>query len=121
VKKSSANPRAAEKLGKLRSICLELPEAEESDRGGLPSFQVAGREFAVVKEKGGRLVASVLLAREGETRREAEWVSISLGGKVDWVEVRDLVMMGYCGVAPRRMLQALDRATALTPPPGGSR
>jgi predicted DNA-binding protein (MmcQ/YjbR family) len=36
------------------------------------------------------------------------WVSLSIDGKTDWEDVRDLVREAYCQVALKRMLKALN-------------
>ena len=108
-------------LGKLREICLALPEARETTKWGHPTFEAGKKMFAVVdryddrvciafrappervKEylEDGRFFAAPYAARHG-------WVCLKADGPLDWREVEGLVRDSYRQVALKRMLAALN-------------
>ncbi len=108
-------------LKKLRAVCLALPEANEVETWGNPTFRAGKAAFAVLDEYGGALCLAApvgpdrqeeLLAhpRYFETPYAARhgWVSLRLDAGTDWDEVKNLAVEGYRRVALKRMLKALD-------------
>lgn len=105
---------------KLRKFCLPLPEVRETKTFGHPTFQAGKKTFAVVEEYHGTLTICFKATR-AEQRRLCKharffvapyvgkhgWTSLKVGGKVDWAEVEQLVMLSYRQVALKRMLAAL--------------
>jgi hypothetical protein len=116
-------------LEKVRQAALELPESEERVSHGQPTFFVAGKQFAQVRENhhgDGRSVVCVrtsgldeqamLIESDPETYSKpaylhhAGWVSINLAAPdVDWDHVADRIAASWELAAPRRLLEAGGR------------
>jgi len=110
-----------ERLDRLRSICLALPEATEKITWGDPTWRVRDRIFAMQKgnHEGGRpslwLKAApgdreTLLALDPETLfvppyvGHKGWIGVYLDGRrVDWALVARLVRESYRAIAPKRL------------------
>ena len=107
---------------RIRAICLALPEVKEVEAWGHPTFRAPKKMFAAFgAEKNGD--ASLGL-KVGFPRQEAllldprfiptpyaahqGWVSLKLQSKMDWEEVRGLVLESYRQVALKRLLDLLD-------------
>jgi predicted DNA-binding protein (MmcQ/YjbR family) len=117
-------------LGRVREICLSLPEAEERVSHGRPTFRVS-KQFAVYgggeKSPDGHLrhdAALLFIADPSEVVAlddderffvpayygPSGWRAIDLDrAGVDWDEVAELVDASYRRVANKRQLTALDR------------
>jgi predicted DNA-binding protein (MmcQ/YjbR family) len=108
-------------LTKLRTICLAFPETNEIETWGHPTFRAGKAAFAVLDEYGGKLslAARVGLARQEELVADSRyfetpysarhgWVSLFIEAKIDWDEVKNLMLESYRQVASKRMLKALD-------------
>jgi predicted DNA-binding protein (MmcQ/YjbR family) len=108
-------------LKRLRKLCLELPETSEVMAWGHPNFRAGKKTFAVLEEHKGELSLAVKVTLEEQQELLEEprfyltpyvgpkgWISLRLGGKVDWKEVERLVLQSYRMSALARMLQALD-------------
>ncbi len=110
--------------GRLRRICLALPEAEEVEAWGDPTWRVRKKIFAMEKRGDGHL--SVWLkapagAQDVLTAADPArffvppyvgprgWIGIRLDDRPDWTEVEALVAQSYRLIAPRRLAAALDR------------
>lgn len=99
---------------RVRDLCLDLPEVVEGATRELPGFCVAKQSFAEMEKRSGKLVL-FLRVGEGEAPlpkapdREG-WAAVPLDKNTDWREVRELVLLSYCVVAPTKMLRALDSA-----------
>ena len=116
-------------LQKVRAAALELPETTEKLSHGQPTFFVAGKQFAQVRENhhgDGKTVVCVktsgldeqamLIESDPETYSKpaylhpAGWVSINLAGdQVDWDHVADRIAASWELAAPRRLLEAGGR------------
>ena len=116
-------------LQKVRAAALELPETAEKLSHGQPTFFVAGKQFAQVRENhhgDGKTVVCVktsgldeqamLIESDPETYSKpaylhhAGWVSINLAGdQVDWDHVADRIAASWELAAPRRLLEAGGR------------
>lgn len=113
-------------LDRLREIIEALPETHEKLSHGSPTWWGAKKTFATYHDGGyddGKR-AVWIKAPEGaqEALIEADpdkfyrpkylgpsgWVAMRLEGKVDWAEVRFLLVQGYRLVAPKRALAQLD-------------
>jgi predicted DNA-binding protein (MmcQ/YjbR family) len=108
-------------LKKLRTICLALPEANEIETWGHPTFRAGKAAFAVLDEYGG---APSLALRVGLDRQEElladdrffetpysarhGWVSLQLDARTDWKEVEGLAIGAFRTVALKRMIKSLD-------------
>jgi predicted DNA-binding protein (MmcQ/YjbR family) len=113
-------------LERVRTICLALPDTEESLSFGKPHFKVAGKIFAGCEEedegdgpttmlgfKLGKPAAAALIAADPRCAPAAYvgkhgWVSMRLEGRVDWDAVRQLVETSYRLIAPRAAVALLD-------------
>ena len=114
-------------LAKVRAAALELPETEERLSHGQPTFFVAGKQFAQVRDNhhgDGKTVVCVrvssldeqamLLEADPDTYSKPAymptWLSINLaGGRVDWGHVADRIAASWELAAPRRLLEAGGR------------
>lgn len=114
----------AKTLARLRRICLALPEAEEIETWGHPTFRVRnkifvgcgadedGRPQMTCKAPPGEQQALVA----GDPERffvpayvgSKGWVGVYLEGAVDWVEVTELVEESYRLTAPKRLVARLE-------------
>ncbi|MDP9387799.1 MAG: MmcQ/YjbR family DNA-binding protein [Actinomycetota bacterium] len=123
-----ANPSSlpATRLGRLRQLCLALPEATEKEAWGDPTWRVRDRIFAMQKGnfEGGRPsvwlkaaegVQGVLVGSDPERFfvppyvGHKGWVGAHLdGARVDWEELADLIEDSYRLVAPKRLVARLD-------------
>lgn len=116
-----------ETLGRLRAICLALPEATEKlTWGEHPTFRVRDKIFAlhVDDHHGDGRVAVWCKAAPGvqgmlvgaDPARffvppyvgHHGWVGVRLDGAVDWEELTDLVAESYRRTAPKRLAAGLD-------------
>jgi hypothetical protein len=116
-------------LDKVRQAALDLPETEEKLSHGQPTFFVAGKQFAQVRDNhhgDGKTVVCVktssldeqamLLEQDPDTyskpayTHQAGWISINLAGEtVDWDHVADRIAFSWELAAPRRLLEAGGR------------
>ncbi len=115
-------------LDKVREIIAALPETHEKLSHGSPTWWGGKKTFACFHSGGydeGR-EAVWIKAPPGaqEDLIDADparfyrpkylgpsgWVAMRLVGKVDWGEVRFLLLQGYRMVAPKRALALLDDA-----------
>lgn len=122
-------------LDQLRDICLELPEAVESEAFGAPTFQIRTKNFAMThRDRGDRpsvwvkgapghqemLVAALpdryfrppYMGKNG-------WIGCWLDDTAmpDWDEIEDLVIESYQLIAPKRLagqIDSVDRHSAGT-------
>jgi hypothetical protein len=114
----------AKVLGRLRRICLALPEAEEIETWGHPTFRVRKKIFVGCgADEDGRVQMSCK-APPGEQNAlvasdpkrffvpayvgNRGWVGVHLDGAVDWAEIAELVEESYRMTAPKRLAALLD-------------
>lgn len=107
-------------FGRVRSLCLALPEAEERPFGDhtAPAFRVRDKFFVMTSEDGGSLtlkaprgVQSALVASDAarffvpKYVGHIGWVGIHLDLEEppDWDELSEMIAESYCLVAPRRL------------------
>ncbi len=110
----------------VRKAALSLPEAEERETWGTPTFRVRNKIFVMFSE-GGREAwvksthdeQRALIAMEPETFfappyvGPSGWVGIKIA-KVDPAEMRELVAEAWRLRAPVRLVKAFDEAQAAT-------
>ncbi|MBL4684394.1 MAG: MmcQ/YjbR family DNA-binding protein [Nannocystaceae bacterium] len=117
---------AREPLDRLRTIIESLPETSEKLSHGAPTWWGGKKTFACYHSGGydeGRRAVWIKAhdgAQEALISADAKrfyrpkylgpsgWVGMRLEGKVDWEEVRTLLVDGYRMVAPKRALKVLD-------------
>ncbi|HEV2810117.1 MAG TPA: MmcQ/YjbR family DNA-binding protein [Acidimicrobiales bacterium] len=108
-------------------MCLALPEAQEKETWGDPTWRVRDRIFAMQKGNlpGGRpsVWFKALDGAQGPLVGTAPdrffvppyvghkgWVGVYMDGRrVDWDELADLIEESYRLIAPKRLVAALDR------------
>jgi hypothetical protein len=105
----------------LRSLALALPEAEEHDHFGRPSFRVRGRIFATVHADGRgvnlklpRDEHEALVGSRPDVFGTVTWgqlirTSVVLA-EVEPGELAELVEEAWRAVAPKRVVAAFDAA-----------
>ena len=119
---------ARDPLTALRKICLALPEATERLSHGEPTWFVRGKKvfvsyadhhhddrvaFTCAAPPG---VQQTLVASDSERFFVPPyvggrgWLGVYLDVPVDWDEVADLVEDAYRMIAPKKLVDLLDRA-----------
>jgi predicted DNA-binding protein (MmcQ/YjbR family) len=120
VKRSAEDSR----LTRLTEVALALPEATRQIYGSHAQFQVRKKTFAYFLDNhhGDGIVAITCKVLFGENKALAEaqprrfylpayiaskgWVALRLDvGKIDWDEVRELLLGSYTLIAPRRLAE----------------
>lgn len=126
----------ADIVGELRAICLELPEAYEEEAWTGTRWSVRKKNFAHVvaiddgwppvyaRAAGTDGPALVLTFRSSGDELDVltdagppffrpSWapniVGMLLAAPVDWGEISELVTESYCLLAPRKLVDRLDR------------
>ncbi len=117
---------AAQPLDRLREIIGALPETSEKLSHGSPTWWGGKKTFACFHsgsyDDGRRAVwikappgaQEALISADPERFYRPKyfgpsgWVGMRLEGKVDWAEVRTLLLDGYRMVAPKRALKLLS-------------
>jgi hypothetical protein len=108
----------------IRRMALALPEAEERETWGTPTFRVRNKIFAMFSE-GGREVwvksthdeQRALVAMEPDTYfvppyvGPSGWVGVVISG-ADRGEMRELVIEAWRLTAPKRLVAAFDEEEA---------
>jgi predicted DNA-binding protein (MmcQ/YjbR family) len=107
-------------LGRLRRICLKLPETKETVKWGHPTFEAGKKIFAVLdKYQGHTCIAFRVPADQASTLLQDDrffeapyaggrgWICLRADGKLDWREISELLRESYRQVALKRMLAAL--------------
>ena len=105
-------------LGRLRGICLALPETVEKETWAAPTFRVRDKIFAMVHAWDGRTGvwckappgAQTILVMAAPERffrppylGHKGWIGFWLDGAPDWDEVTDLIGRSYRMTAPKRL------------------
>ena len=119
-KRGSGSP-----LGRLRAICLALPETSEKEAWGAPTFRVRDKMFGMYVDDhhGDGRIALWCKAPEGIQAMLVEaaperffvppyvghkgWIGVRLDRAVDWDEIADLVADSYRMTAPARLRNAV--------------
>ena len=116
-------------LGRIRELCLSLPETSERPSHGAPTFFILGKKtFLTVHDDhhGDGRLAIWCAAPEGLqsmlVQADAErffvppyvghrgWLGVRLDRGLDWDEIAGIVEDAYLTVAPRRLIEAVDLA-----------
>ena len=108
-------------LGRLRRICLALPEAEERETWETPTFRIRDKIFAMVATHDGAPAVwckapqgaqAILIGADAERFFRPPyvghkgWIGVRLNAAVDWDEVFELVQRSYQMTAPKRLQQS---------------
>ena len=115
-------------LARVRAIALLLPDAEERESHGQPTFFVAGKQFAQVRDDHHGDGLTVVCVRTSGTDEQAMlieaapatysrpaylgtsgWVGVNLAGEADWPLVEDRIARSWELAAPQRLLEAGGR------------
>ena len=115
----------------LRRVALSLPEAEECETWGHPTFRVRDKMFATLSDDGRQAGVkttkqeqSALIAADPETFGipgyvgRHGWVSVQLA-TADPAELRELLVEAWRQTAPKRLVAAYDAAEPATHPGAG--
>ena len=91
-------------LERLRGICLALPETDEVRTWGHPTFRARKKAFAVLEEYKGELSLAFQVDKRHQDLFLKDlrfyhtpyigrhgWVSLRVGRRVNWIEVKHLV------------------------------
>ena len=118
----NSNPTDDALIGRLRELCLALPETTETNSWNHPNFRAGKRTFVTFERIGGQSsfafrlpetnVAALLEGKEffAPPYGRGQWVSLRAEGTISWSVVEELVVRAYRTVALRRMITALDAA-----------
>lgn len=123
---TSRTTDASPALSRIREIALLLPEVEERDSQGRPTFFVADSQFAHVREpdqgscvvcvrtSGADEQAMLIDAAPATYAMPADpeatgWVDLTVDGDPDWALIEDRIAHSWELAAPRRLLEAGGR------------
>ena len=113
--------------GRLRAICLALPEATEKQAWGDPTFRVRDRIFAMEKRGDGRVSvwckappgSQTVLVGADPARffvppyvGHKGWVGMRLDRRPNWDEVAIVVTRSYALIAPKKLAEQLAPSPA---------
>jgi YjbR len=117
----------AEVLAAVRSICLGLPETIENASWAGTQWRIRQRTFAhVLAVDFADGPVTVVTFRSSQPELDAlrstghpffqpAWgtgaVGMVLEPGVDWIDVAELLTESYCVLAPRRLVELIDRPT----------
>jgi predicted DNA-binding protein (MmcQ/YjbR family) len=117
------DPGGEKMLDRVRSICLELPEATEGGGVGNPSWRVRDKIFAMRHDSHAGRWAIWCKAPPGAQRTLVEsdpnryfvppyvgvhgWIGIALDADHDWDFVAELIDQSYRMTAPKRLVAKL--------------
>lgn len=108
--------------GRLRALCLALPEASEKTTWGHPTYRVRDRIFALEVDRDRGLAvwlkappgSQAVLVGADPARFHVPpyvgpkgWVGVTLDAGLDWAELGHLVRRSYRLVAPKRLAARL--------------
>lgn len=114
-------------LGRLRELCLALPETSERPSHGAPSFFVRGKACFLMlfdDHHGDGRFAIWCAAPAGDQQLLVDadpekffvppyvghrgWLGVRLERDLDWDELRGIVEDAFCTVAPKRLVERLS-------------
>jgi hypothetical protein len=106
----------------VRKLALALPQAEERETWGTPTFRVRNKIFAMFAEEGREVWVKsthdeqrALVGMDGDTFFQPPYVGPSgwVGVRfrtVDRAEMEELLIEGWRLTAPKRLVQSFDEA-----------
>ncbi len=108
---------------RLRRLCLELPEAQEVEAWGDPTYRVRNKIFAMEKGAGTEVwMKGAPGAQEALVGSDPDcffvppyvghkgWIGARLTKAIDWEEMAELIEESYRLIAPKRLVAQLDEA-----------
>ena len=110
--------------GRLRAICMGLPEAAEKQAWGDPTWRVRDRIFAMEKRGDGRVSVwckaapgsqQVLVGADPATFfvppyvGSKGWIGMRLDANPDWGEVAVVVRRSYRLIAPKKLAALVEK------------
>ena len=118
----------ADLAGRLRAICLALPEVTERPSHGAPTWFVRGKSAFVTLWADGHhdhqfphLWCAAPPGAQAELTASAPdqffqppyvggrgWIGVRLDGDIDWAEIAELCQDAYRVIAPARLAAFLD-------------
>ena len=128
AKKKPNAKRAPDALGRLRQICLALPEAHEVEAWGEPTFRVRNKLFAMHSSAGthhgrgrpGVWIASTHVSQDMVLRARPDryfsppyvgpsgWIGAWLDKSPLWSEITELLRDAYRLKAPKKLADTLE-------------
>jgi len=126
--KKSGGKSADDALGRLRQICLALPEAHEVEAWGAPTFRVRNKLFAMYSSAGthhgggrpGVWIASTHISQDMVLRARPDryfsppyvgpsgWIGAWLDKNPLWGEITELLRDAYRLKAPKKLADTLE-------------
>jgi len=126
--KKSESKRAPNALGRLRQICLALPEAHEVEAWGEPTFRVRNKLFAMHSSAGthhgrgrpGVWIASTHVSQDMILRARPDryfsppyvgpsgWIGAWLDKNPLWGEITELLRDAYRLKAPKKLADSIE-------------
>jgi len=114
-------------INRIRSICLELPEATEKPFGGhtSPAFRVRDKMFVVISEdrtsmtvKAPKGVQGILINSDSDRFFVPKYVGskgwvgvrLDLGTQPDWEEMAEVVYESYFLLAPKSLVKKWEES-----------
>jgi hypothetical protein len=129
-KRSAAKKRASsnDPLGRLREICLALPEAHEVEAWSAPTFRINNKIFAMYSTPGshhsggrpGVWLLSVPVEQDFVIRARPDryfkppyvgpsgWIGVWLDKSPPWSEVTELIKDAFRRRAPKKLAALVD-------------
>ena len=117
-----------ETIDRVRAAALALPETEERQSHGQPTFFVADTQFAQFRDDHHGDGLTVVCVRTGGSDEQemlieanpevysrpaymgsSGWVGMAVVGDVDWALIEDRIARSWELAAPRRLLEAGGR------------
>lgn len=121
-------PNVAKLLDRVRAMCLDLPEVNERPSHGAPTFFIRDKKTFVTFHNDHHGDGSIgIWAAAPPGAQEAliasnptlyyrpayvghrGWVGMRLDGTVDWGEAEGVIEDAYRTVAPKRLVEELER------------
>ncbi len=108
---------------RLRAICLDLPDAQEKEAWGDPTWRIRNRIFAMEKRGDGRISVWCKAAEGGQDVLVSAaperffvppyvghkgWVGARLDASPDWEEVTAVIRQSYRLIAPKRLAALVE-------------
>jgi hypothetical protein len=128
-KRAAANKRTAsnDPLARVREICLELPQAQEVESWGTPTFRVNNKIFAMYSagahHSDGRVglwIMSIPVEQDFVLRARPDryfkppyvgpggWIGAWLDRNPPWAEIAELIRDAYRRRAPKKLAALVD-------------